>query len=99
MRIAWLGLLDSDDVTASTRAQDHLARLAQHVVVASGHAWSIELISCGRDPGCHALSTGVDRVVLPVAGSPRTAWDRVSWALPAAIATADLVHLHDGFSR
>jgi hypothetical protein len=99
MRIAWLGLLDSDDVTASKRAQDHLARLARHVVLASRHAWSIELISCGRNPGCHAVGTGVDRIVLPVAGSPRTVWDRVSWALPAALRAADLVHLHDGFSR
>ena len=99
MKITWLGLLDSDDATASTRAQDHLARLARHVILASRHAWSIELISCGRSPGCHTLSAGVERVVLPVAGSPRTVWDRVSWALPAAIGPADLVHLHDGFSR
>jgi hypothetical protein len=99
MRIAWLGLLDSDDVTASTRAQDHLAGLAEHIVLASRHAWSIELVSCGRNPGCHALGTGVDRVVLPTAGSPRTVWDRASWALPAALETVDLVHLHDGFSR
>jgi hypothetical protein len=99
MKIAWLGLLDSDDVTASTRAHDHLVRLAQQVVAASGHVSSIELISCGRDPGCHTISLGVERVVLPLAGSPRTVWDRVSWAMPAAISSADLVHLHDGFSR
>ena len=99
MKITWLGLLDSDDATASTRAEDYLARLARHVVLASRHAWSIDLISCGRNPGCHTLSTGVERVVLPVAGSPRTVWDRVSWALPAALSAADLVHLHDGFSR
>jgi hypothetical protein len=99
MKIAWLGLLDSDDATASTRAQDHLARLARHVVLASRHAWSIDLISCGRNPGCRTPSTGVGRVVLPVSGSPKTVWDRVSWALPAALSAADLVHLHDGFSR
>ncbi|HWB10473.1 MAG TPA: hypothetical protein VG826_14690 [Pirellulales bacterium] len=99
MKIAWLGLLDSDDATASTRAQDHLVRLARHVVLASRHAWSIDVISCGRNPGCRALGAGVERVVLPVAGSPRTFWDRVSWALPAALSAADLVHLHDGFSR
>lgn len=99
MKIAWLGLLDSDEVTASTRAQDHLRSLARQVVAASGYAWSIDLISCGRDPGCHRLAQGVARVVLPVAGHPRTVWDRVSWALPAAISAADLIHLHDGFSR
>jgi hypothetical protein len=99
MKIAWLGLLDSDDATASTRARDHLTRLAGNVVLASRHAWSIDLISCGRNPGRHVLRAGVERVVLPQAGSPRTFWDRVSWDLPAALGAADLIHLHDGFSR
>lgn len=97
--IAWLGLLDSDDATGSPRAQDHLVRLAQQVVAASGYGWSIELISCGRDPGRRSISAGVEKVVLSIAGSPRTVWDRTAWALADAIADADLVHLHDGFSR
>lgn len=99
MKIAWLGLLDSDDVTGTTRAKDHLVRLAQQVVAASGYGWSIEIISCGTVPGTQAISAGVDRVVLPVAGRAHTVWDRVSWKLPDTIANADLVHLHDGFSR
>jgi hypothetical protein len=99
MKIAWLGLLDSDEVTASTRAQVHLSNLARQVVAASDYAWSIDLISCSRHPGCHRLAQGIQRVVLPVAGHPRTVWDRISWALPAAISSADLIHLHDGFSR
>ena len=99
VKIAWLGLLDSDDATGSSRAQEHLVRLAQQVIAASGYGWSIELISCGSEPGRRSISAGVDRVVLPVAGSPRTVWDRVSCALPDTIADADLIHLHDGFSR
>lgn len=99
MKIAWFGLLDSDDATASTRALTHLTLLARNVVAQSHQAWSIDLISCGRDPGCQTLASGVERIVLPLSGAPRTVWDRVSWALPAAVASADLVHVHDGFSR
>ena len=99
MKIAWLGLLDSDDMTGLPRAQEHLMRLAQQVVAASGYGWEIELISCGSQPGTHAVSAGIDRVVLPTAGRAQTVWDRVSWDLPDAIDRADLVHLHDGFSR
>src|SRR5690348_255581 len=98
MKIAWFGLLDSDDATASTCALEHLTQLGRHVVAQSHHAWSIDLISCSRDPGCRTLASGIERVVLPVSGTPRTVWDRVSWALPATVASADLVHLHDGFS-
>ncbi|HQU46667.1 MAG: hypothetical protein B7Z74_10640, partial [Deltaproteobacteria bacterium 21-66-5] len=99
VKIAWLGLLDSDDATGSSRAHDHLATLAQHVVAASGYGWSIELISCGSGPERRPISAGVDRLTLPVAGVARTVWDRTSWDLPAFIADAELVHLHDGFSR
>ena len=99
VRIAWLGLLDSDDATGATRAHEHLVALAQQVAAASGFGWSIELISCGRKPGRQSISAGVDRVILPVAGVAKTVWDRTSWELPRMVAAADLVHLHDGFSR
>lgn len=99
MKIAWFGLLDSDDATLSTRALAHLTRLARQIVAQSGQAWTIDLISCGRDPGYRTIAGGVERIVLPVSGTPQTVWDRVSWALPANVAAADLVHLHDGFSR
>jgi hypothetical protein len=99
MKIAWLGLLDSDDVAPLPRAQEHLARLARHVVAASRHELSIELISCGGQALHRTLSAGVERIVLPVAGGTTCVWERVSWLLPQKLAGADIVHLHDAFSR
>ncbi len=101
MRIAWLGLLDSDEVTSPprARAEEHLLQLAQQVVVAAGVGTTIELISCGAAANERVLAPGVERVVLATAGRAHTVWDRLSWALPDAIARADVVHLHEGFSR
>lgn len=99
VRIAWLGLLDCDDATGNSRAHDHLVALAQQVAAASGFGWSIELVSCGGESHRRSVSAGVERVTLPIAGVAKTVWDRTSWELPAIIAGAVLVHLHDGFSR
>ncbi|HET6879806.1 MAG TPA: hypothetical protein VFI31_06615 [Pirellulales bacterium] len=99
MRIAWLGLLDIDDIAPRPRAQEHLARLASHVVAASQNHWEIALISCGGHSLRKMLGPGVERLVLPVAGGPSPVWDRVSWLLPQQVMEADVVHLHDGFSR
>ncbi|HVX10988.1 MAG TPA: hypothetical protein VHC22_07405 [Pirellulales bacterium] len=101
MRIAWFGLLDSDEVTSPprARAERHLLQLGQQVVAAAGVGATIELISCGASASTRTLAPGVERVVLVAAGRTHTVWDRVSWALPEVIDRADLVHLHEGFSR
>lgn len=97
--VAYLGLLDSDRATGTRRAEDHLTRLAQAVAVRSGYGWTVEIFSAGAEAGTRTVSPGVVRTILPIAGKPRTPWDAVSWQLPDALARADLVHLHDGFSR
>lgn len=97
--VAYLGLLDSDRATGTRRAEEHLTRLAQAVADRSGYGWTVEIISAGENASTQTVSAGVVRTVLPVAGNPRTPWDAVSWSLPEAMARADLVHLHDGFSR
>lgn len=97
--VAYLGLLDSDRATGTRRAEEHLTRLAQAVAAQSGYGWTVEIMSAGREAGTQPISAGVVRTILPIAGKPRTPWDAVSWRLPEALARADLVHLHDGFSR
>jgi len=83
IKIAYLGLFDGDQATGSPRGERHL----------------LALLSCGPKPECRPLCPGVVKRVLPWAGRPRTPWDASSWELPAALADASLVHLHDGFSR
>lgn len=97
--VAYLGLLDNDRATGTRRAEEHLTRLAQAVVAASGYGWTVEIISAGETPETQTVSAGVVRTVLPLAGKPHSPWNAVSWQLPEALARADLIHLHDGMSR
>ena len=97
--VAYLGLLDNDRATGTRRAEEHLTRLAQAVVDASGYGLTIEMLSAGDAPARRNVSAGVIRTVLPLAGKPQAPWNAVSWQLPDALARTDLVHLHDGYSR
>ena len=97
--ISYIGLLDSDRATGQPRAESHLCRLAREVVSCSHESVTVELISCGLNPGTQTLAPGVTRTILPLAGHPRTPWDSVSWQLPEKVADSDLVHLHESFSR
>jgi len=98
-KIAYLGLFDSDKATGSPRGERHLLALARSVVAGSAGNVRVELLSCGPAAECRPLCPGVVKRVLRWAGRPRTPWDASSWELPAALADASLVHLHDGFSR
>jgi len=98
-KIAYLGLFDGDRASGFSRGEEHLLALARGVLAASQGRLSVELLSCGPAPECRPLCPGVVKRVLPWAGRPRTPWEAGSWQLPAALADASLVHLHDGFSR
>lgn len=98
-KIAYLGLLDGDQASGDARGETHLTRLAESVSIAWRGECEIELISCGPQPRVERLREQVVRRVLPVSGSPLTPWDACSWELPAALADADIVHLHDYHSR
>ena len=97
--IAYLGLLDGDEACGDARGEEHLTRLAESVAAAYSEECRIELISCGKSPRIELLRPGVWRRVLPLAGNPRTPWDACSWELPSALIDADVVHLHDAYSR
>lgn len=98
-KIAYLGLLDGDQAYGDARGLRHLERLAAGVAAAAAQACDIELISCGQQPGLRQLQSGVTWRILPESGWPRTPWDACSWELPAALRSADIVHLHDNYSR
>jgi glycosyltransferase involved in cell wall biosynthesis len=73
--------------------------LARGIVEASRGAVAVEIISCGPQPLERVLSPLVTLRILPTDNRPQCPTDAVSWELPAAIADADLVHLHQAFTR
>ena len=53
----------------------------------------------GAQPSCEVLYPGVTLRVLKATRRPSNPLDVVSWELPAVIADADLVHIHQAFTR
>lgn len=98
-RIAYLGMLDGDRACGDTRGEDHLRQLAAAVAEAEPGDCEIEIISCGPEARLKTLHPGVTRRVLEQSVDSEIAWDASSWELPAALRAADVVHLHDGYSR
>ncbi len=72
---------------------------ARGVVEASRGAYAVEIISFSAQPSCEVLYPGVTLRVLKATRRPSNPLDVVSWELPAAIADADLVHIHQAFTR
>jgi glycosyltransferase involved in cell wall biosynthesis len=72
---------------------------ARGVAAGSRGTYAVELISYADRPGLERICPGVTLRLLPAAHQPRLPLDVVSWELPAAIADADLVHVHQVFTR
>jgi glycosyltransferase involved in cell wall biosynthesis len=68
-------------------------------VAASGEGFHVDLISFGRSPAEVELAPGVTLRVLTAAKEPANPLDALSWELPAALADADLVHIHHAYTR
>jgi glycosyltransferase involved in cell wall biosynthesis len=73
--------------------------LARGVVAGSNGACRVELISFGDSPFTRELFPGVTLRVLTASGRPLHMLDVVSWDLPEALADADLVHIHQAYTR
>jgi glycosyltransferase involved in cell wall biosynthesis len=73
--------------------------LARGVVAGSRGACEVELISFGDAPFSRQLHPGVKLRVLTAAARPRNSLDVVSWELPEAFADADLIHIHQAYTR
>lgn len=72
---------------------------ARGVAEASKGSYQVEILSFGEHPGTQELHPGVTLRVLKAARRPGNPLDVVSWDLPAAIADADLIHIHQAFTR
>lgn len=73
--------------------------LAKGVAEGSGGRFEVELISFSNAPGIRVVGPGVTLRLLTAAHRPKNPLDVVSWELPGAIAGADLVHIHQAYTR
>lgn len=97
--IAYLTPLYFDPSSCLGGGERYPLNLARGVVAASKGQVRVELISFGEHAHRQPLSQGVDLRVLPVAGRPANPLDVVSWELPDALRRADLVHIHQAYTR
>jgi glycosyltransferase involved in cell wall biosynthesis len=72
---------------------------AKGVVAASRGKFRVEMISFGPAPRRFEMAPGVALRVLTASRKPENMLDVVSWDLPEAIAGADLVHIHQAYTR
>jgi len=98
-KIAYLTPLYFDDGSCVGGGERFPTNLARGVVEGSGGRFEVELISFAAEGGRRELSWGVTLRLLAAAGRPRNPLDVVSWQLPAAVADADLVHIHQAYCR
>jgi alpha-maltose-1-phosphate synthase len=97
--IAYLTPLYFDDHSCVGGGERYPLNLARGVVASSGGTYAVELVSFGSQPRLQLLDRGVTLRVLPAARQPRNPLDVLSWDLPEAFAQADLVHIHQAYTR
>ena len=73
--------------------------LSRGIVERSGGRHSVEILSFGPSSRTYSLGPGLGIRVLAAARKPLNPLDVVSWELPSAIAGADLVHVHQAYTR
>lgn len=73
--------------------------LAAGVAESLGGRFEVDLIAFADAPGHREVAPGVTLRLLTAAGRPKDPLDVVSWELPEAIADADLVHIHQPYTR
>lgn len=98
-KVAFLTPLYFDEASYLGGGERYATNMARGLVEASGGRYVVDLISYGPEAAERAIGPGLTLRVLPVARRPDDPVDAVSWDLPAAIADADLVHVHMAFSR
>ena len=73
--------------------------LSRGIVESTGGAYSVDLISFGPKSRSYKISSGLTARILQAARPPINPLDVVSWELPAVLAEADLVHVHQAYTR
>jgi glycosyltransferase involved in cell wall biosynthesis len=88
-----------DDESYIGGGERYPLNLSRGVVEASGGRHTVEILSFGPNSRAYSLGPGLTVRVLEAAREPLNSLDVVSWELPAAIAGADLVHVHQAYTR
>lgn len=73
--------------------------LAKGVALATEGRYQVEMISFGTAHARVGLAPGVVLRVIPAASRPSNPLDVLSWDLPEALLDADLVHIHQAYTR
>jgi len=97
--VAYLTPLYFDERSYLGGGERYPLNLARGVVEAGAGRVKVELISFGQHARRLELAPGVGLRVLPIAGKVHDPLDVTSWDLPDALAEADLVHIHQVFTR
>jgi glycosyltransferase involved in cell wall biosynthesis len=98
-KVAYLTPLYFADESCIGGGERYPTNLAKGVALAPNGPFEVELISFGKSPTSVDLAPGVVLRVLPAAREPKNPLDVVSWELPEAFAGADLVHIHQAYTR
>ena len=97
--VAYLTPLYFDENSCLGGGERYPLNLARGVVLSSSGRYRVELISFGERAHQQELAPGVGLRVLPLAQKPVNPLDVVSWELPQALEDADLVHIHQAYTR
>ena len=98
-KVAYLTPLYFDETSCLGGGERYPVNLAIGIVKAGGGSVSVDVISYGDESLTRELAPGVVLRVLRAAVRPKHPLDVTSWDLPAAIADADLVHVHMIYTR
>lgn len=98
-RIAYVAPHYFDDESYIGGGERYPLNLARGVVEVSRGRHSVEIVSFGPGSRAYSLGPGLGVRVLAAARKPLNPLDVVSWELPSAIAEADLVHVHQAYTR
>lgn len=98
-KVAYVTPLYFDDTSCIGGGERYPLNVAMGVAAGSRGEFAVDLISFGPNPGRRPISPGVDLVILRPSNRPANPLDVVSWDLPAALADADLVHIHSAYCR
>lgn len=98
MKIAYLTPLYFHEGSTLGGGERYVVNLARSVAMARPD-WTIEILSYGSAGQVRQLDARVVLHVMAAANAPANTLDTLSWDLPSAIRDADLVHVHQAFTR
>ena len=100
-KIAYLTPLYFADESCIGGGERYPTNLARGVAIASDGRHEVDLISFGPAAAAsiRPVAPGVRLRVLEATSPPKNPLDVLSWELPGALAEADLVHIHQAYTR